>query len=71
MTEQEPKTGSADRHPARRNPWPRFPAGVSFYDLPIQIDERGSVRELFDLRWNWHPDPLVFVYCFTIRAGGH
>ena len=23
----------------------RQPAGVSFYDLPIQIDERGSVRE--------------------------
>ncbi len=47
----------------------RLPAGVSFYDVPIQIDERGSVRELFDLRWDWHPDPLVFAYCFTIRPG--
>lgn len=30
---------------------------------------RGSVVELFDPRWNWHPDPLVFVYLFTIRPG--
>ena len=50
-------------------PVERLPAGVSFYDLPVQIDERGSVRELFDLRWNWCPEPLVFVYCFTIRPG--
>ena len=46
-----------------------LPAGVSFYDLPIQIDERGSVRELFDLRWNWRADPLVYAYCFTVRPG--
>lgn len=45
------------------------PAGVSFYELSVQIDERGSVREMFDLRWNWHADPLVFVYCFTVRPG--
>jgi dTDP-4-dehydrorhamnose 3,5-epimerase len=25
--------------------------------------------ELFDPRWNWHPDPLVFAYSFTIRPG--
>lgn len=24
---------------------------------------------MFDLRWNWHPDPIVFVYSFTIRPG--
>jgi hypothetical protein len=28
----------------------RLPAGVSSYEVPIQIDERGSLRELFDLR---------------------
>src|SRR4029079_18428059 len=33
------------------------------------IDARGSIRELFDPRWNWHPDPLVYVYSFTIRPG--
>ena len=32
-------------------------------------DARGSVVEMFDPRWNVHPDPLVFAYCFTIRPG--
>ena len=43
--------------------------GVSFREVPTHIDDRGSVFELYDLRWNWHPDPLVFAYCFTIRPG--
>jgi dTDP-4-dehydrorhamnose 3,5-epimerase len=46
-----------------------MPAGVVFKDLITQIDERGSVLEMFDSRWNWHPDPLVFVYSFTVRPG--
>jgi dTDP-4-dehydrorhamnose 3,5-epimerase len=46
-----------------------LPVGVRFRDLPIHIDARGSVRELFDVRWNWHPDPLVFAYMFTVRPG--
>jgi dTDP-4-dehydrorhamnose 3,5-epimerase len=46
-----------------------LPAGVTFRDVPTHLDERGAVVELFDLRWNWHPDPLVFVYSFTIRPG--
>ena len=25
--------------------------------------------EIFDRRWNWHPDPIVFAYCFTVRPG--
>jgi dTDP-4-dehydrorhamnose 3,5-epimerase len=25
--------------------------------------------EVFDLRWNFHPDPLVFAYTFSIRPG--
>jgi dTDP-4-dehydrorhamnose 3,5-epimerase len=24
---------------------------------------------MFDPRWQWHPDPLVFVYSFTIKPG--
>ena len=24
---------------------------------------------MFDPRWGWHDDPLVFVYTFTIRPG--
>ena len=50
----------------RVTPWP---AGVTFRESPRHIDDRGSVREIFDPRWNWHPDPLVFVYAFTIRPG--
>lgn len=47
----------------------RLTEGVRIRLLPIQADERGSVSELFDPRWNWHPDPIVFVYSFTIRPG--
>lgn len=47
----------------------RLTAGVQMRRLPTQVDARGSVCELFDVRWAWHPDPLVFAYCFTIRPG--
>ena len=47
----------------------RLPAGVSFHDVVTHGDERGSVVELYDPRWGWHPDPLVFSYSFTIRPG--
>lgn len=50
-------------------PIQRLPAGVMFHDVATHVDERGSVVELFDPRWGWHPDPLVFSYCFTIRPG--
>jgi dTDP-4-dehydrorhamnose 3,5-epimerase len=50
-------------------PLARLAAGVTFRDVPVHSDERGSIRELFDPRWNWHPDPLVFAYFFTIRPG--
>ena len=43
--------------------------GLSFREVPTHVDERGSVFEMYDPRWNWHPDPLVFAYCFTIRPG--
>jgi dTDP-4-dehydrorhamnose 3,5-epimerase len=43
--------------------------GVKIRDLVLHTDERGTVCEMFDPRWNWHPDPLVFVYCFTVRPG--
>ena len=46
-----------------------LPDGVVFHDVPTHVDERGSVVELFDPRWGWHPDPLVFVYSLTIRPG--
>ena len=47
----------------------RLTEGVIFKELPTHVDARGSVVELFDPRWQWHPDPLVFVYSFTIKPG--
>jgi len=46
-----------------------LPEGVSFHNLVTHVDERGSVCELFDLRWGWRNEPLVFVYNFSIRPG--
>lgn len=43
--------------------------GVRFLEVPTHSDERGSVTELYNPAWGWHPDPLVFAYCFTIRPG--
>lgn len=47
----------------------RLPAGVVRRDSVTHVDERGSVVELFDPRWGWHADPLVFCYSFTVRPG--
>jgi dTDP-4-dehydrorhamnose 3,5-epimerase len=47
----------------------RLTHGVLVRDLTTLADERGTVTELYDPRWNFHPDPLVFAYCFTIRPG--
>lgn len=33
------------------------------------IDNRGSVVEILDQRWDWHPAPIEFVYSFMIRPG--
>ncbi|MEY2485358.1 MAG: hypothetical protein QOH39_1006 [Verrucomicrobiota bacterium] len=43
--------------------------GVSVRDAPTHLDERGSVVEIYDSRWGWHPAPLVSAHCFTIRPG--
>jgi dTDP-4-dehydrorhamnose 3,5-epimerase len=50
-------------------PVTRLTEGVKIRDLPTHVDERGSVIELFDARWQWHDEPLVFSYAFTIRPG--
>ena len=41
--------------------------GVMFKELPTHVDDRGVVFELFDERWGWQGDPLVYSYCFTVR----
>jgi dTDP-4-dehydrorhamnose 3,5-epimerase len=43
--------------------------GVRIRESQTHTDARGTVFELYDTRWNYHPDPLVFSYCFTIRPG--
>lgn len=43
--------------------------GMSFHESIRHDDDRGSVTEIYDPRWGWHPDPLVFSYVFTIRSG--
>lgn len=43
--------------------------GQSTRDSVLHIDERGALAEMFDTRWNWHSDPIEFVYYFTIRPG--
>lgn len=50
-------------------PVARLPHGVTFHDVPTHVDERGMVFEMFDPRWGWHPDPLVYSYVFTVRPG--
>ena len=47
----------------------RLTDGVHIKPLTTHVDARGSIVELFDPRWGWHPDPLVFAYTFTIRPG--
>jgi len=47
----------------------RLTEGVTFHDVPTHVDQRGSVVELYDVRWNWHPAPLTFAHCFTVRPG--
>ena len=54
---------------ANGEPLAQLPAGVTFREIPTHVDDRGSVVELFDARWGWHPDPLVFAYAFTVRPG--
>lgn len=48
-------------------PLGRLADGVVVRPLPTHVDQRGTVTELFDPRWGWHEDPLVFAYTFTIR----
>jgi len=46
-----------------------LPEGTVVRDLVTHADERGTVCELYDLRWDVSPDELVFAYLFTIRPG--
>ena len=46
-----------------------LPFGVSLHDVRTQADDRGTLCELFDLRWGWRALPVNSAFCFTIRPG--
>jgi dTDP-4-dehydrorhamnose 3,5-epimerase len=46
-----------------------LPDGVTVFNLTTHIDERGSLFEVYNPRWGWHHDPIVFGHIFTVRPG--
>lgn len=48
-------------------PMRRLTHGVTMRKLVTHTDFRGTVMELFDPRWDFHPEPMNFAYTFTIR----
>lgn len=47
----------------------RLIEGVGIRDLVLHTDARGTVCEMYDPRWGFTPDPIVFTYFYTIRPG--
>lgn len=45
--------------------------GVKLRPAITHPDERGTLTEIYDLRWDFDDEPLVFVYQVTIRPGQH
>ena len=43
--------------------------GVQLRRPPTQADHRGTITEVYDLRWGFTEDPLVYVYHVTIHVG--
>lgn len=43
--------------------------GMSIHRSPTHTDERGTLTEMLDPRWGWHPDPMVSAYYITERPG--
>lgn len=43
--------------------------GVTIRMAKTITDDRGTVCEIFNPAWNFHPDPLVFIYQVSIRPG--
>jgi dTDP-4-dehydrorhamnose 3,5-epimerase len=44
-------------------------AGVQLRRPPTHADHRGTITEIFDLRWGFTDDPLVYVYHVTVTPG--
>ena len=43
--------------------------GVEIRRPPTHADSRGTLTEIYDLRWGFTDDPLVYVYHVTVRPG--
>jgi dTDP-4-dehydrorhamnose 3,5-epimerase len=43
--------------------------GVRVRPAKVQMDERGSLTEIYSERWSFSDEPLVYVYQTTIRVG--
>lgn len=43
--------------------------GVVLRAATTQTDDRGTLCEIFCPAWGLHPDPIVYVYQFTVRPG--
>jgi len=43
--------------------------GVKVRRSPTHADERGTICEIYDLRWGFTEDPLVYVYHVTVQPG--
>jgi dTDP-4-dehydrorhamnose 3,5-epimerase len=46
-----------------------LPAGAFVRDLVTHVDDRGSVCELIDPRWDEVDEPLTYSYALSIRPG--
>ena len=57
---------SVDEH---GNPIEGLIEGVLIRPAITHPDERGTLTEIFDPRWGFDDEPLVFVYQVTIRPG--
>jgi dTDP-4-dehydrorhamnose 3,5-epimerase len=44
-------------------------AGVDVRHARTHADERGTLTEIYDLRWGFTDDPLVYAYHVTIQPG--
>ena len=42
---------------------------MAIHRSPTHVDDRGTLTEILDPRWGWHPDPIVYAYYITERPG--
>ena len=47
-------------------PLASVPEGSLSHQSRTHTDDRGTVTEMYDKRWNFHPDPVDFVYTYTM-----